>query len=102
MILCTDLQGNHRDLEQLITVYDFGSGSGGFLPQLQYRFTEAFSVTFGVTFFIGKSEFVPMPVRGFAPDFNRAGPNAYNDGVTRLLSLISRRDEAWMRLRWTF
>jgi hypothetical protein len=91
-----------RFLPQIITVYDFGSGSGGFLPQLQYRFTEAFSVTFGVSFFIGKSEFVPMPVRGFAPDANRAGPNAYNDGVTRLLSLISRRDEAWMRLRWTF
>ena len=91
-----------RLLPQIITVYDFGSQSAGFLPQLQYRFTEAFSVTFGVSFFFGKSEFVPMPVRGFAPDANRAGPNAYNDGVTRLLNLISRRDEMWMRLRWTF
>ena len=41
-------------------------------------------------------------VRGFAPDANRAGANAYQDGVTRLLALISRRDEMWMRLRWTF
>ncbi|MBW2267819.1 MAG: hypothetical protein JRH16_04520 [Deltaproteobacteria bacterium] len=91
-----------RFLPQIITVYDFGSRSAGILPQLQYRFTEAFSVTFGVSFFLGRSEYVPMPVRGFAPDSNRAGPNAYKDGVTRLLSLISRRDEMWMRLRWTF
>jgi hypothetical protein len=91
-----------RFLPQIITVYDFGSQSAGFLPQLQYRFTEAFSVTFGMSWFFGRGEFVPMPVRGFAPDANRAGPNAYQDGVTRLLNLISRRDEIWMRLRWTF
>jgi hypothetical protein len=91
-----------RFLPQIITVYDFGSHSAGVLPQLQYRFTEAFSVTFGVSFFFGRGEFVPMPVRGFAPDANRAGPNAYQDGVLRLLALISRRDEMWMRLRWTF
>jgi len=92
-----------RLLPQLVTVYDFGSQSGGFLPQLGYRFTEAFSVTFGVSFFIGKGEYVPMPVRGFAPRVNRgAGPHKYEDGVNRLLANFMRRDEAWMRLRWTF
>ena len=91
-----------RFLPRIVTVYDFGSKTGGFLPELQYRFTEAFSVTFGVSFFIGRSEYRPMPVRGFAPDANRAGPNPYKDGVTRLLTAISRRDEMWLRLRWTF
>jgi len=91
-----------RLLPQLVTVYDFSSQSGGFLPQLGYRFTEAFSVTFGVSFFIGKNEYVPMPIRGFAPRANRAGPHKYQDGVNRLLANFMRRDEAWMRLRWTF
>ena len=67
-----------RLLPQLVTVYDFGSKSGGFLPQLGYRFTEAFSVTFGVSFFIGKGEYVPMAVRGFSPRVNRgAGPHKF-------------------------
>lgn len=91
-----------RFLPRIVTVYDFGSRTGGFLPELQYRFTEAFSITFGVSFFIGRNEYLPMPVRGFAPNANRGGRNPYQDGVTRLLTLISRRDEAWLRLRWTF
>ena len=91
-----------RLLPQLVAVFDFGSQSAGFLPQLGYRFTEAFSVTFGVSFFVGRSEYVPMPVRGFAPNANRAGPHKYEDGVQRLLANFMRRDEAWMRLRWTF
>jgi hypothetical protein len=91
-----------RLLPQLVTVYDFRSQSGGFLPSVAYRFTEAFSVTFGVSFFIGRGEFVTMPLQGFAPAANRAGPHAYEDGVEHLLSLIRNRDEAFMRLRWTF
>ncbi|MEE2678233.1 MAG: hypothetical protein VX546_06600, partial [Myxococcota bacterium] len=91
-----------RLLPQLVTVYDFGSQSAGFLPQLGYRFNEAFSVTFGVSFFVGRSQYVPMPLRGFAPRANRAGPHKYEDGVQRLLANFMRRDEAWMRLRWTF
>ncbi|NQY92312.1 MAG: hypothetical protein HRT46_11750, partial [Deltaproteobacteria bacterium] len=91
-----------RLLPQLVTVYDFSSQSAGFLPQLGYRFTEAFSVTFGVSFFVGRDEYVRMPVRGFAPPTNRAGPHKYEDGVNRLLANFMRRDEFWMRLRWTF
>jgi hypothetical protein len=91
-----------RLLPQFVSVYDFRSQSGGFLPQLTYRFNEAFSVTFGISWFIGRGEFVPMPVRGFAPTGNRAGPHTYEDGTERLLSLIRHRDEAFMRVRWTF
>jgi hypothetical protein len=91
-----------RLLPQIVTVYDFRSRSGGFLPTIQYRFNDAFSVTFGVSFFVGRGEYVDMPVTGFAPASNRAGNHAYEDGVDRLLSLIRRRDEAFIRLRWTF
>jgi hypothetical protein len=91
-----------RFLPQLVTVFDFRSQSGGFLPSISYRFTEAFSVTLGVSFFIGRKEYVEMPVRGFAPYGNRAGPRAYQDGADQLLALIRKRDEAFLRVRWTF
>ena len=91
-----------RLLPQLVTVYDFNSRSGGFLPTVTYRFTEAFSLTVGVSFFIGRGQLVDMPVRGFAPVGNRAGPNTYENGTENLLSLIRHRDEAFMRIRWTF
>jgi hypothetical protein len=79
-----------RFLPQLVTVFDFRSQSGGFLPSISYRFTEAFSVTFGVSFFIGRKEYVEMPVRGFAPYGNRAGPRAYQDGADQLAGPSSR------------
>ena len=53
-------------------------------------------------YFIGHGQLKDMPVRGFAPAANRAGPNAYEDGVDNGLSVINRRDEVFMRLRWTF
>jgi hypothetical protein len=85
-----------------VSVYDFRSKSGGFLPQLSYRFTEAFSMTFGISWFIGKDSYVSMPVNGIAPVTNRAGRRAYQNGNEQLLNLIKRRDEAFLRLRWTF
>ena len=36
-----------RLLPQFITIYDFQSRSGGFLPSVSYRFTENFSATLG-------------------------------------------------------
>jgi hypothetical protein len=96
--------GYHQDrfLPQLVTVYDFRSRSAGILPQLAYRFTENFSVTFGISWFVGRESYYPMPLRGIAPVSNRAGAHAYEDGTEQLLSLIRNRDEAWMRLRYTF
>jgi hypothetical protein len=96
--------GYHQDrfLPQLVTVYDFRSRSAGILPQLAYRFTENFSVTFGISWFVGRESYYPMPMRGIAPVSNRGGEHAYEDGTEQLLSLIRNRDEAWMRLRYTF
>jgi hypothetical protein len=87
---------------QFVTVYDFRSQSGGLLPSFQYRFTESFSVTIGMLYFIGRTELKDMGVREYAPAANRAGPNAYENGQDNLLSLIRQRDEVFMRLRWTF
>jgi hypothetical protein len=87
---------------QLVSVFDFNSRSGGLLPSLQYRFTESFSATIGINWFFGRTELVDVPVRGFAPDANQAGQNAYRAGVDNLLSLIRRRDEVYLRIRWTF
>jgi hypothetical protein len=87
---------------QVVTVYDFNSTSGGFLPSISYRFTDAFSVSFGVNFFVGHGQWKHMPVQEFAPTSNRAGDRAYHDSTENLLSLIRAHDEAYMRLRWTF
>jgi hypothetical protein len=91
-----------RVMPNLTTVYDFRSRSGGILPSLQYRFTESFSVTVGMLYFFGRTQLVDMPVRDFAPTSNRVGENAYESGVDNLLSLVRKRDEVFLRLRWTF
>jgi hypothetical protein len=87
---------------QFVTVYDFNSRSGGLLPSLQYRFTESFSVTVGLLYFFGRTELKDMPVQEFGPTSNRVGKNANKVGVDNLLSLIRKRDEVFLRLRWTF
>ncbi len=91
-----------RLLPTMVTVYDFGSKSAGLLPSITYRFNESFSVTTGINWFMGTGQYKDMPVRAFAPTSGRAGPNAYKDGVENGLSVINRRDEAFVRLRYTF
>lgn len=87
---------------QFVTVYDFKSQSGGLLPSLQYRFTESFSATIGMLYFFGRTQLKDMPVQEFGPPSNRVGRNANKVGVDNLLSLIRKRDEVFLRLRWTF
>jgi hypothetical protein len=91
-----------RLMPQFVTVFDFLSQSGGVLPSLQYRFTESFSLSVGLMWFFGRTQLVDMPLRGLAPALNRTGANAYQEGVDNALSVIRRRDEVFMRLRWTF
>jgi hypothetical protein len=91
-----------RLLPQFISIYDFNSQSGGILPSVAYRFTENFSATIGLLFFFGHTQFNQMAIRGFAPNGNRAGPDAYRDGVDNFIGLIRDRDELFLRLRWTF
>jgi hypothetical protein len=43
-----------------------------------------------------------MAINPFRPATNRVGQNAYKDSSEQFLSGIRRRDEIWMRLRWTF
>jgi hypothetical protein len=91
-----------RLLPTMVTVYDFGSHSAGFLPSITYRFNESFSLTTGVNYFTGQGQYKDMPVRDFAPTSGRAGDKAYENGVENGLSVINRRDEVFLRLRYTF
>jgi len=87
---------------QLVTVYDFMSGSGGILPSVTYRFTDSLSVGIGMNFFFGKTQLSDMAVREFAPAGNRTGPHAYKNGVDQAISSFRDKDEIWLKLRWTF
>jgi hypothetical protein len=100
----TMFTGYYQDrlMPQFVTVYDFLSQSGGLLPSLQYRFTDSFSTTIGLMWFFGRTQLVDMPVRGLSPAVNRAGSDAYQNGVDNFLSIVRKRDEVFMRLRWTF
>jgi hypothetical protein len=95
-----------RLLPTFVSVFDINSQSGGLLPSISYRFTEAFSATVGMNWFFGRTQRVRMPLNEIAPPGNRApnknGHHAYKDGTDNLLSLIRHRDEAYIRLRWTF
>ena len=91
-----------RLLPAVTTVYHFRSRSGGVLPSLQYRLTQSVSVTVGMLYFFGRTQLVDMPVRDLTPAVNRVGPDAYRNGVDNDLSLIRKRDEVFLRVRWTF
>ena len=87
---------------QLVFVYDFRSRSGGALPQVNYRFSENFSITVGAALFAGQSRYVTMPLNGIGPAGLRSGPNAYQDSTLPGLSIVRDRDEVFMILRYTF
>ncbi len=86
----------------LVGVYDFRSRSGAALPSVNYRFSEAFSITVGASLFFGRQQLQPMSVNSIAPAGERGGPNPYQDGTFGGLSLIRDRDEVYMTLRYTF
>ncbi|MEM7410802.1 MAG: DUF1302 family protein [Myxococcota bacterium] len=87
---------------QLFTVYALRSRGGAVLPSLEYAFTDSFSVTVGLLYFFGRTQLRPMPINELSPVVNRAGANAYRDGVENGLSAVRKRDEIFMRLRWAF
>ncbi len=86
----------------IVFVWDFGSSSGGFLPQINYRFSENFSMTVGASVFMGQQGLANMGVNTIGPASPRSGPNAYMDGTTPGLSVVRDRDEVFMTLRYTF
>jgi hypothetical protein len=85
----------------LTLVYDFGSNSGAALPQISYRFTANFAATFGIALFMGRAEPRVMALYPTALG-PRAGRHAYKDFVENGLSAVRDRDEAFLRIRYTF
>ena len=96
--------GFHQDrlLPFITVVYDFQTRSGAFLPTFTYRFNEAFSVALGVAAFWGRTEKVSMDFNEIGPPTDRQGVHAYRNGVDNLISIVRDRDEAFLRLRYTF
>ncbi len=90
-----------RLLPGMSVVYDFGSNSGAWLPQVQYRFSSEFSVTFGLALFGGREQTRPMPVVPSSLS-NRTGRHAFEDFAENGLSAIRDRDEIFLRVRYTF
>jgi hypothetical protein len=90
-----------RLLPAVTFVYDLRSNSAAVLPQVQYRFTENFSATFGLAAFSGRWE-ERTPALTPVSLGNRVGEGSYKAHVQRGLSLIQERDEVFLRVRYTF
>jgi hypothetical protein len=91
-----------RMLPGITFVYDLNSNSGAILPQLTYRFTENFSASVGMNFFYGRFERVDIPIAPLGVIGTEAGHMAYEDGAENALAVVRERDEAYLRLRYTF
>ena len=91
-----------RLLPSLTLVYDVQSSSGAALPQLQYRYTDSFSVTIGLTLFFGRAQLRNMDLNPLGPADNRVGKAAYQDAFASGLGNLRNRDEIFARLRYTF
>ncbi len=83
-------------------VYDFESNSGGFLPQVIYRFTENFSATVGLNLFFGGWDERPTELRPIGTHRNRVGGDAYKSFWENGLSAVRDRDEIFLRVRYSF
>jgi hypothetical protein len=90
-----------RLLPSVTLVYDFGSVSGGILPEITYSFTANFSASVGLAGFWGSFQKRVPPLYQNALD-PRVGRGAYNSFVENGLSAIRERDELWLRIRYTF
>ena len=91
-----------RMLPGITFVYDLNSNSGAILPQLTYRFTENFSASVGMNFFFGRFEYVNTPIAPLGVVGTEAGHKAYQDGAENALAVVRERDEAYLRIRYTF
>jgi hypothetical protein len=96
--------GYFRDrLQPAVTfIYDQQSNSGGILPKLTYRFTSNFSLTIGANWFWGRFELRDNPLNPISSVDNQAGSDAYHQGIENALSQVRDRDEAYLRLRYTW
>ncbi|MGH0036670.1 MAG: DUF1302 family protein [Myxococcota bacterium] len=91
-----------RLLPSLVFVYDVQSVSGAALPQVTYRYNEAFSVTVGAAMFMGRTQLKDRPVNPLGGVGNLQGPNRDKVGVENGLAVVRDRDEVFVRIRYTF
>jgi hypothetical protein len=90
-----------RLLPAVTFVYDWKSNSGAALPQLQYRFTENFSATFGAAFFMGRFQRRELPLNQLSLG-NQRGRHSYYSHTEQALAQVRDRDEVFFKLRYTF
>jgi len=90
-----------RLLSSLTLVYFVNNNSFAVLPQVTYRYTENFSVSFGVAGFAGREKNKRMAINPILAS-NGFGRHANSAFVENGLSVIRERDEIYMRLRYTF
>ena len=90
-----------RLLPSMSIVYDFGSNSGAWLPQITYRYSANFSVTFGLAAFMGREEARRMAISPTSLS-NRTGRHAYKDFAENGLGAVRDRDEMFLKVRYTF
>jgi hypothetical protein len=90
-----------RLLPGITFVYDWKSNSGAALPQIQYRFTENFSATFGAAFFMGRPQTREYPLNPLSLT-NHVGRYQYVSFTEQGLSPVRDRDEVFFKLRYTF
>jgi hypothetical protein len=100
----TILAGYFQDrlLPNVTFVYDVRSKSASVLPQIQYRYTEAFSIIVGAQFFSGRPQMKPIPVNGLGPASNQQGRYAYQAANDVGLSILRKTDNLYVRLRYSF
>ena len=96
--------GYFRDrlLPGITFVYDFNSGSGAILPELQYRFTENFSATISMNLFNGRFQQATPALRSIADYPFRAGNQQNSDWTEQGLAPVRDMDEVALRIRYTF
>jgi hypothetical protein len=91
-----------RLLPAVTFVYDKNSNSGAVLPQITYRFTENFSTSFGLALFSGRFQDKHAPVTSSSVLGNRTGRGYDSSFVENALSPVRERDEAFLRIKYTF
>jgi hypothetical protein len=89
-----------RFLVSSAIVYDFRSNSGAFLPSVQYRFTENFSLTLGAAVLAGHWERREMGVNQFSAqsENNLTDTIFVENGISPARDL----DNFFLRLRYTY
>jgi len=89
-----------RLLTSFVIVHDFLSSSGGVLPQVTWRASQDFSISFGLAIFYGSPDYADVPLHQLFLANNGGNFRARNQYGG--LSVIEERDEVFLRVRYTF